>query len=62
VIAVGYLGAFAGVVVLVQSVAWLGARRTGTRRRRQAMLLAPAAVVLLLLSLLHVLVPDFWAS
>jgi hypothetical protein len=58
---VAWLGAFLGLVALVQGVAWLGSADVGRRRKTQGAVLAPVGLLMLLLSLLHLLVPEFFA-
>lgn len=57
---VAWLGALVGLVAMIQGVAWLGGARTGRRRRMQGGALAPIGLALFVLSLLHLLVPEFW--
>lgn len=55
-----YVTAFAGLVALLQGVAWIGGSRANGRQRVMGSALAPAGLLLLAGSVLTVLVPDFW--
>jgi hypothetical protein len=54
----GYLGALFGLVATVQGVAWLGG--ADPRRARHGAVLAPLGLSLVAVSLVHLLVPDFF--
>jgi hypothetical protein len=62
VVDVSWVLAFAGLVALVQAVAWLSAasKERVHLRARVGMLLAPLGVMMLGLGLLGALVPGFW--
>jgi hypothetical protein len=55
--AMAVLGALLGLVATVQGVAWLGREPT---RTLHGAVLAPVGLSLLGISLLHLLVPDFF--
>jgi hypothetical protein len=54
--------AIAGIALvgLLQSVAWIGARKTSTGRAALATMLAPSCALVLALALVHALVPGFF--